>query len=281
MKKHIRFTAALLSAAAVLGVFAGCSTKAATTAAGTANTGTSSGVQEIVVGTGHAYSPYCYLDANGNLAGYEYEVLKAVNELLPQYKFTFQTFDFKNVLLALDSGKIAIGAHQFEKNPQREANYLFGKESYTTYVRYIIVRKDNPKNIKTLDDLAGKNVQADNGDNATHLFQEYNKTHTSNPIKLDLLDSPPKDEVVAGIKNGRWDAFSTTKRDLEVYNKQYGDGLRAVGSPILTSDTYFVFKKGNTKLQEAVDGTLKKLKTSGKLAAISKKVIGADYTKNE
>jgi len=38
--------------------------------------------ETVVVGTGNAYEPYCYLDENGNLAGYEYEVLKAVDELL-------------------------------------------------------------------------------------------------------------------------------------------------------------------------------------------------------
>ncbi len=33
-------------------------------------------VKKIVVGTGNSYEPYCYLDDKGNLAGYEYEVLK-------------------------------------------------------------------------------------------------------------------------------------------------------------------------------------------------------------
>ena len=56
-------------------------------------------VKTIIVGTGKAFAPFCYLDDNGNLAGYEKEVLDAVDELLPQYKFKYETFDFANILI--------------------------------------------------------------------------------------------------------------------------------------------------------------------------------------
>jgi L-cystine transport system substrate-binding protein len=42
-----------------------------------------------------------------------------------------------------------------------------------------------------------------------------------------------------------------------------------------------MFAKGNTELQQAVDGALKQLKESGKLAQISIAVIGGDYTESE
>ena len=82
-----------------VGVFAG--SFAGIAGCGTDNTNNSD-VKKIIVGTGHAYEPYCYLDENGNLAGYEYEVLKAVNELLPQYEFTYETFDFANQRIFVD-----------------------------------------------------------------------------------------------------------------------------------------------------------------------------------
>jgi len=53
------------------------------------------------------------------------------------------------------------------------------------------------------------------------------------------------------------------------------------GEPVQSSSTYFVFAKDNTGLQEAVDGAVKQLKESGKLAQISKDVIGGDYTESE
>ncbi len=244
---------------------------------------TESGVTKVIVGTGNAYEPYCYLNAKGKLAGYEYEVLKAVDELLPQYEFEYQTSDFANVLISLDAGKIDLAAHQYEWNKERDEKYLFGKEAYTTYVTYITVKSDRD-DIKSLDDLQGLKVKSSTGSNATYILEQYNKDHTDNPIIIDYIDNGTDEETVTGLVNGVWDATISTKRDVEKLNKSYGDGtdaLKIVGDSVQSSSTYFIFDKNNTKLQEAVDGAVKKLKENGKLAQISIDKIGGDYTESE
>lgn len=247
-----------------------------------ASTGDSD-AKTIVVGTGNAYEPYCYLDKNGDLAGYEYEVLKAVDELLPQYQFEYVTSDFANVLISLDAGKIDIGAHQYELNQERQQKYLFAEESYTTYITYVTVAADRT-DINSLDDLQGKKVKTSTGSNSTYLLETYNEEHKDNPIILDYIDNGTDEETLTGLKNGIWDATIMTKRDADKLNKNYGKGtdvLKQVGEPVATSYTYYAYKKGNTELQEAVDGALKELKESGKLSKISIDVIGGDYTESE
>mgnify|MGYP003105737006 CR=1 FL=1 len=275
MKKRVRrlILAAILTA---LGgtVLTGCGKKE--TAAG-------SGAAKVVVGTGNAYEPYCYLDDKGNLAGYEYEVLKAVDKLLPEYEFEFKTSDFANVLISLDAGKIDIGAHQYEWNKERDEKYLFGKEPYTTYVTYLTVAADR-NDINSLDDLKGKKVKSSSGSNSAYILESYNKEHGDNPIKIEYVNNSTDEETVTGLLNGVWDATIMTSRDVEKLNKSYGNGKEAIkiaGDPVQTSSTYFVFAKNNTKLQEAVDGALKQLKENGKLAQISVDVIGGDYTESE
>jgi L-cystine transport system substrate-binding protein len=242
-----------------------------------------SGATKVVVGTGNSYEPYCYLDDKGNLAGYEYEVLKAVDELLPEYEFEFKTSDFANVLISLDAGKIDIGAHQYEWNKERDEKYLFGKEPYTTYVTYLTVAGDK-NDIKSLDDLKGKKVKSSTGSNSVYILENYNKEHGDNPIKIDYVNNSTDEETVTGLLNGVWDATIMTSRDADKLNKNYGNGkevIKITGDPVQTSSTYFVFAKNNTKLQEAVDGALKQLKENGKLAQISVDVIGGDYTESE
>ena len=97
----------------------------------------------ILVGTGSSSPLYCYLDDNGELAGFEIDVIKAIDELLPQYEFKFEIFDFKNILLALAAGKIDIGAHMYESNPERRKNYLFTDYGYNDFSKYIVVLKEN------------------------------------------------------------------------------------------------------------------------------------------
>lgn len=240
-------------------------------------------VTKVIVGTGNAYEPYCYLDDNGSLAGYEYEVLKAVDELLPQYEFTYQTSDFANVLISLDADKIDIAAHQYEWNEERDYKYLFGKEAYTTYVTYITVASDRD-DIKSLDDLQGKTVKSSTGSNSTYILESFNKEHPDNPIKIEYVNNATDEETVTGLVNGVWDATITTKRDVKKLNETYGDkedALKVVGEPVQSSSTYFIFDKNNTELQEAVDEAVKELHASGKLSEISIDVIGGDYTESE
>ena len=241
------------------------------------------GAEKVVVGTGNSYEPYCYLDDKGNLAGYEYEVLKAVDELLPQYEFEYKTSDFANVLISLDAGKIDIGAHQYEWNKERDEKYLFGKEPYTTYVTYLTVA-GNRDDVKSLDDLKGKKVKSSSGSNSAYILENYNKDHKDNPIRVDYVNNSTDEETITGLLNGVWDATIMTARDVDKLNKSYEKGspsIKVTGDPVQTSSTYFVFAKDNTKLQEAVDGALKQLKENGTLAKISVNVIGGDYTESE
>jgi L-cystine transport system substrate-binding protein len=275
MKRFRKTFALALSAVLVLstGLTTGC---------GSSASASNNGVKQIVVGTGNGYSPYCYLDDNGNLAGYEYEVLKAVDELLPQYEFTYQTSDFNNVAISLDAGKIDIAAHQYEYNDERASKYLFGTEAYTTYVTYLAVPATNTT-IHSLDDLQGKTVfTGSKGSNSTYIVENYNEKHKDNPVKIQNADSVTSEEYVQSLLSGKWDAGIITKRDVDKDNKAYGSvAIKVTGDPIQTSSTYFMFAKGNTELQQAVDGALKQLKESGKLAQISIAVIGGDYTESE
>lgn len=272
IKKKLLVTALFISSGILL---TGCREKEAETNDNSATT--------VRVGTGNAYEPYCYLDENGELAGYEYEVLKAVDDLLPQYQFEYQTSDFTNVLISLDAGKIDLAAHQYEWNEERDEKYLFGKESYTTYITYIAVSGDR-KDISSLDDLQGLTVKSSTGSNATYILENYNKDHADKPIKIEYLDNSTDEETVTGLVNGVWDATILTKRDVEKLNNGYGDGeevLKVVGEPVQTSSTYFIFARDNAELQQAVDGAIKTLKEDGKLARISTDVIGGDYTESE
>lgn len=258
---------------------AGCGKRSSDTKTGNSATKAT----KVIVGTGNSYEPYCYLDDKGNPTGYEYEVLKAVDELLPQYEFTYQTSDFANVLISLDAGKIDIAAHQYEWNEERASKYLFGKEAYTTYVTYIAVANDRD-DIKSLDDLQGKIVKSSTGSNASYILQKYNEEHKDNPIKIDFVNNSTDEETVTGLLNGVWDATITTKRDVSKYNENYTDkkdAIKVVGEPVQSSSTYFIFDKKNKELQEAVDGAVKELRESGKLSEISIDVIGGDYTESE
>jgi len=272
--KKLKFISAIVGILISTTVFVGCASSSNEKGAD------KSGVEAktIVIGTGNAFKPYCYLDDSGNLSGYEIEVLKEINKKLPQYKFEFNQLEFKNILLSLEANKVDVGAHQFEKNPERESKYLFGTESYTNFILRITVGKDRT-DIKSIKDLEGKKVQASVGSNDAYVLETYNKEH-NNAINI-IYSSDDAATTIKNIGDGRIDAFISIKRIVDSYNQTYGDKLKTVGDPIATSNTYYVFRKDDTKLQGEFDKALKELKDDGTLAKISIKILGGDYTANE
>lgn len=245
---------------------------------------TSSGdVKTITVGSGTSYEPYCYLDDNGDAVGYEYDVLKAIDEKLPQYEFKYESMEFDNLLLSLDSGKLDFVAHQYEATDERKEKYLFSNETYTTFETYLTVLADND-DIKSLEDVQGKKVWAGGTTSATNtILTNYNKEHSDNPIELVNNSDTSVEYQITSLKEGAWAATTAQTRDIDSWNEEYGkDGnpvVKAVGEPINKSLTYYLYNKDDTQLRDDIDEALKELKDDGTLSEISEKWLGGDYTK--
>lgn len=233
----------------------------------------------ILVGTGSGSPLYCYLDDNGELAGFEIDVIKAIDELLPQYEFKFEIFDFKNILLALAAGKIDIGAHMYESNPERRKNYLFTDYGYNDFSKYIVVLKENT-NVKSLKDLVGKTAQAATGSATGAILQHWNEEHPNEQINAVLTSTLTNEQIVASMKNGTYDAFFSNIPSFNQLQKEYGGIFRLVEEPISTSASYFIFNLDNPTLKADVDVALKQLIDSGELSKLAIKNLGSDTTKN-
>lgn len=266
-----RILGATVVCSMVMGVMTGCG-KSNSTSSGT----DSKKVEKIIVGTSTSYMPYCYMDSNTNeFTGYDVEVLKAVDELLPQYEFEFKGYDTTERLLALESNKIDIAAGQFEKNEEREQKYLFSTVGYTNASSQIVVAGDNTS-IQGIKDLSGKNVYVISNSNASYQMEKYN---TENNANINLVYGENNFEVISTmLANGSIDAYIQTARTVALNNAAYGTDHKVVGEPVMASETYFLFNKSNTTLQQAVDGALKQLKESGKMVEICKEWLGQDFT---
>ncbi|MDR0556888.1 MAG: transporter substrate-binding domain-containing protein [Treponema sp.] len=238
--------------------------------------------QTIVIGTGQAYEPFCYKDADGNLAGYDVEVVREINKRLPEYTFKFEIFEFKNVLVSLATGKIDVGAHEFEENPERRETYLYGEEGYNDYDSFVAVKADGPwANISGIEDLAGDKdaiLAVSTGSNYEAYAKTWNETH--GPDKQLTYVSYDDDYVRdTNVINGTNAARLGTLFDIEFANaKRPGYNLKAVGStPIIESKAYFLFKKGDVTLQQAFDKALREIKADGALDKIKERVFSAYF----
>lgn len=275
MKKSRIMTIGLLLVSMLL-LLTGC--QSATTADSSKNGG--KGVKKIIIGTGSEYKPYCFLDEKNNLTGFEIEVLKKVNEKLPQYEFEYKIFDFNAILVSLETGKIDLAAHQFEANADRKNKFLFGDEGVTTYDLQLVV-KENRSDIKSIEDLAALNGTIEVGKastNKTYVVDKWNKEHGN---KLNLVFAASDTTItLQNLESGKTDAFVNIQRNVEAYKTTYGAKIKTVGEPISLSNSYYLYRKDDkdgTQLKKDVDAVLKTLKEDGTLAELSKKWLGGDY----
>lgn len=236
---------------------------------------TENNVTKIVIGAGSTFEPYTYIDANNQPAGYDVAVLKEIDNRLTQYEFTFESIELKNLLISLDADKVDIATQQFEKNPEREKKYLFTNEGFANYDKRIIVKKGRT-DIKSIDDLAGKNVACGQGSNTASILEKFNQEHETdiNIIYTTNSFSVQYDD----IQNGRLDALVMSRRTYTKNNEAFGGGLGIVEDSLFSQSlAYFILQKDETQLRDDIDKTLKTMKEDGTLTTISKEYTGGDY----
>ncbi|MDR1600659.1 MAG: transporter substrate-binding domain-containing protein [Oscillospiraceae bacterium] len=260
-KKYLRVAALVIAAALIIPVYAAAGEKP----------------KQVYAGVANDFIPYAYLDDNGELVGYEIELLKAVDELLPQYEFILDVQ--ADQWIALASGRVELITHQWEANAKRVETYLFGEEMITTYDSYAAF-KPGREDIRGLPDLVGKKVQVSEGGGAAYFVETYN---VNNPdAKIDVVYSSGDTTVtLSKIDTGVIDAYLSSKRMIETTEKNYGVTLGKSDEPIYTVYTYFVFRKDDPaeqELSDAIDGALHQLRAEGRMSELSIKWLGGDYT---
>ena len=234
-------------------------------------------VKKIIVGTGTGFPKVCFLDENGKLTGFDVELVREVDKRLPNYEFEFQTMEFKNILLSLDTKKIDFAAHEFEKNPEREEKYLFNKVPYAHWRNKIIVSKDNNDPIQSLDDLKGKKFLTSATSAEAQILLNYNKEH-KDALKI-VYSSGAANDTVSQITSGRVDAAVGADFTLSLIDPQHK--LKTVGNALSEADILFVFRKNDPdsqKLADDIDVALNEIKADGTLSKLSQQWLGADYT---
>lgn len=253
-----------------------------TTACGNNNGGSKGAkeVKKIIVGTGNQFPKVAFVDESGKLTGFDVELVREIDKRLTEYEFELQVLDFTNILLSLETKKIDLAAHEFEKNPEREEKYLFNKEPYAHWKNKIIVTKDNNDPIKSLDDLKGKKVFTTATSAQATILENYNKEN-NNAIDI-VYSNGGANDIVQQLTSGR--VYATLGADFVLPLLDPDSKLKTVGEALSEADILFLFRKNDAEQQvlaDAVDKAIIELRADGTLAALSQQWLGFDATVSE
>ncbi|MDR3115620.1 MAG: transporter substrate-binding domain-containing protein [Treponema sp.] len=231
--------------------------------------------REIIIGAGSAYNPYWFLDENNQLTGFEKAVLDEIDARHPEFTLTYQIYDFANILLSLESGKIDVAVHQYEYNIERNQKYLYGKVGYTTYPLYLAVREED-NSIYGFEDLRGKTlVSTSTTSNAYYVANKWNEDHGR---PFNIIFEATAALALEDIASGRADGIVAMIRLIESYKQEYQAKIKRVGEPVSNSNAYYLFnRQTGEELRQIFDAALQELKDDGTLVKLSHQWLGGDF----
>lgn len=271
MKKKISIlTAAVLAAA----IFAGCGSKDSRASKGKQETNESGDVI-LHAATQTDYPPFCFVDENDKLTGFDAELLRLISDRLDGYTIEVKGGEWESMFVSLDSNKLDLVADEVAITAEREENYYFS-EPYIEIQSVIAVAEDN-NDINSIDDLVGKHVLCA-VDSYAALLESYNEQH-DDKIILDYVDDIGTNERIIEVANGKYDAIVNDPITMSELISTNNIQAKIVGEPLATEPAAIVFAKtkDGEKLKELIDPVIRELKEDGTLPKLSTEWTGGDY----
>ncbi|MBJ2122242.1 amino acid ABC transporter substrate-binding protein [Arthrobacter sp. MSA 4-2] len=223
----------------------------------------------LTVGTEGTYKPFSFHEeGNGDLTGYDVEVITAVGEKLG-VEVEFEETQWDAIFAGLEAGRFDAIANQVSITDERTAKYDFS-DPYTVSNGVIVTSADNNE-ITSFEDLEGKRT-------AQSLTSNWFEMAKEAGAEVEAVEGWA--QSVSLLQQGRVDATINDELTyLDYQNTEKDDSIKIAAETEDTSESAVAFKKGSEDLVEAVNDALDELRADGTLAEISTKYFGADVSK--
>lgn len=226
--------------------------------------------ETITVGTNAEYAPFEYLDSNGKLTGFDYELLEAIAEE-ENLDLEWKDMPFDSLIGSMEAGDVEIIAAAVGPTKEREKSMDFS-EVYYTGSQSIISLKNCM--INDFDSLTGLKIAVLEGSQSDFIASgentDYGEIKDAEVIRFKNAAS-----AVMELKNSGADAVLIDTIMAEIYCRQNKD-IAYVQIDGTQEDTVYCIEKGNHQLVETVNDGLRKVKESGKYDELYEKYFSGD-----
>ncbi len=242
----------------------------------------SGGIKKVRVVTASSYAPFCYLNEDGELDGYDVDICKAIDEIAGDMEFTYEWCDWASMLPGLDAGRYDVCVYQLGKNADRESMYHFGKLPYSNSAGSAIITTSEYEDWTSFEAIAAAgnaHIGCIVGSNYTQYTEEYLNEHPG-AFEIEYYDTEI-DAVLEDVVNGRIDA--TINDGTVALEKAKVNGtdqyLKVTGYVTDPVPVWFVYPQTEygEEISALIDGYVQELYDNGTLAEIAVKWLGTDY----
>jgi len=267
MKKIVKYSSLAALGLVAAGVLAACS--------GGAKKEEAASKKEIIVATNASPKPFNY-EENGELTGYEIELVRAIFKDSDKYDVKFEKTEWSGVFAGLDADRYQMAVNNISYTKERAEKYLYAAPTAKN-PNVLVVKKDD-SSIKSLDDIGGKSTEVVQGTTSAKQLEDYNKQHSDNPTVLNYTRADFQ-QIMGRLSDGQFDYKIFDKIGVETVIKDQGlDNLKVIELP---SDqqpyVYPLLAKGQDELKTFVDKRIQELYKDGTLEKLSKQFFGDTY----
>ena len=278
MKKLLKRVSALAMAATLLMSFTACGSSASGSSGSIAAVKEgANGVKTVTVAILDGMAPYTYQDEKGAFQGYDYEYLKAVDELIPEYEFEYVSASADAAPAAIQAGTYALSCSAHFVTPAREENYLLTiPQSY--YPVNLISRTAD--SYKKFEDLNGKTLVPNPPNDGLSVVLK--KMAAQYPdvkyIQEEVSEYIPYADGCKDVVQGKYDCWFGGKSMFDDIMKTEPMELYC-SDPVYCAECVAVINKSLTDLRDKMNEATVKLYEDGTLGELSTKWLGEDTFK--
>lgn len=220
------------------------------------------------VGTHPTFAPFEFSDKEGNIIGFDLDVIKAIAQANGD-EVQIESMPFDGLIPSLLTGNIDIIISGMTITDARKKRVLFSQGYYDSNLSFLVKKEKESKYVNA-DALKGKTLCVQIGTTG-HAFAD-----TLSPGNVKALNNEP--DAILELTNGGCEAV-INDRPVNLYylNKSKLDSVVDVVDPKFTQnvDSFGIaVRKGNPQLVEKLNKGLKTLEENGKLDEIHVKWFG-------
>ena len=246
----------------------------------------SDNVQTIKIAYGYAAYPISYTANDGSVSGYDIEILKAVDALLPDYRFEFvPSAGGDDLLLGVQTGKFDGAVRNWFQTEERRQIFSFPEKNLGLSVTGITVRTEDLEKIydfATLSKAGGRLAPVDPGDGHYTVLKNWCKANPDFAWDFETGQVSSAADAFAWVAEGRYDAtfglevsFNAVVKAETGSAHQYADKLSWVACAAVP--TYVIFSADDKAVADAFDSVMEEIWDSGYPGALQETLYGVNY----
>ncbi|MET1159720.1 MAG: basic amino acid ABC transporter substrate-binding protein [Thermoprotei archaeon] len=222
----------------------------------------------LIVGTSPDFPPFEYIDEEGNVVGFDIDLIRLLAKKAGYKDIEIVTMDFDSLIPALTQGKIDVIAAGMTITEERKKVVDF-TDPYWEADQAILVKKDGGFMPSSVDDLDGKTVGVQTGTTGADYIKNYAKEHGLNIIIKEYTSFVL---AVQDLVAGRIDAVIVDSPVAKMFEQKYPVKIAVI---IKTGEVYgFAVRKGDTELLQALNKALQEVKNSPEWNELIEKYFG-------